>query len=114
VIVRQGGKAFVFDAGAETRALKNYLDFRGARRVSYFALDNTLNRADATIDRLENVVAVFASPALAGLRYYEARGAFYSEIAPGYTLRKDGMEFRITEGFGVRLRTNNEEIVIRD
>jgi hypothetical protein len=113
VIVRRGDEAFVFDAGADTRALKGFLDCRGVRRVSYFALSNTLNRADATIDRLGNVVAVFAAPGLAGLGYYETRGIYYSGIAPGDTLARDGLEFYITDGFGVRIRAGSEEIVIR-
>lgn len=113
VVVRQGGEAFVFDGGADIQALKGFLDYRGVRRVAYFGLHDNLNRADATVDRLENVYAVFAIPALGELRYYETSGIHYSEISIGSVLKRGELEFHITEGLGVKLRIDGQDIMIR-
>jgi hypothetical protein len=113
VVFRQGGEAIVFDDGADIRALRGYLDYRGVQRVAYFGLHDNLNRADAAIERIGNVYAVFVRPELAELRYYEARGIHFVEISPGYVLKKGAYEFYITDGFGVTLRVGKDEIEFR-
>jgi competence protein ComEC len=111
VIVRQGREALVFDSGADARALKGYLDYHGVRRAAYFGMHDKLNRADAAIDRLGNIYALFVRPELSELRYYESRGIQFTELTPGNTLRKGEVIIHITDGYGVTIKTGEDAAI---